>query len=409
MLIKTLYLHLLCLLLLNYAAPSAGAQYFEISGHQKKVNIPFRLVRNLVVIQLKINNKGPFNFIMDTGAGIMVITDPSLKDSVVIPSRRTLKLSGCGDEGNYDAYITSELKIDIPGLTSNGVSAAILKQDHFGLSNFTGMPIHGLLGYEFFNNLAVKVNFSDSTITVYRAKDEKRFKMGEKIPITIENRKPYILAGVYLPDGTRKESKLIIDLGAGHPISLDNMANSSEMPKKYIRANLGVGFNGPISGFMSRINAVQLGKYHIKNPISSFPVDDSLKNKFNDKRDGNLGIGMLKKFVIVFDYSANAIYLKPDPDFSQPFEHDMSGLEYYACGNNFKRIIISRVEPGSAGDQIGLERDDEIVSINFKPIEKMTLEQVDDIFKSQNDRNLLLGIYHDKKVDQVILTLKRRI
>jgi C-terminal processing protease CtpA/Prc len=134
-----------------------------------------------------------------------------------------------------------------------------------------------------------------------------------------------------------------------------------------------------------------------------------MQSKLDEKRDGNLGIGMLKKFIVVFNYAGNAIYLKPDPEFGEPFEHDMSGLEYYACGDDFKRIIISRVEPGSAGDEVGLEKDDEIVSINFKPIEKMTLEQVDDLFKSQNDRNLLLGIYHDKKLDQVILTLKRRI
>ena len=87
----------------------------------------------------------------------------------------------------------------------------------------------------------------------------------------------------------------------------------------------------------------------------------------------------------------------------------MSGLEYYAAGDNFDRIIISRVEPGSAGDEIGLERDDEIVTINFKPVSKMTLEEIDDIFKSKNDRSLLLDVYHDKKMDKVVLTLKRRI
>ncbi len=39
----------------------------------------------------------------------------------------------------------------------------------------------------------------------------------------------------------------------------------------------------------------------------------------------------------------------------------------------------------------------------------MTLEQIDDIFKSQNDRTLLLEIYHDKKYDNVVITLKERI
>jgi S1-C subfamily serine protease len=201
----------------------------------------------------------------------------------------------------------------------------------------------------------------------------------------------------------------VIDLGAGHPLSLDNMVKNHDLPKKCISANLGIGFNGPISGYLSRINEIQLGKYRIKNLISSFPVDDSLVSKLKMKRDGNLGIGLLKRFTVVFDYPGNAIYLRPGPNFDAPFEHDMSGLEYYADGSDYKRIIISRVEPGSAGDKIGLERDDEIVSINFKPISGMSLEQIDNIFKSQNDRNLLLGISHDKKLDEVILTLKRRI
>jgi hypothetical protein len=407
---KTVFRFFLWLMLLNCLIPSVLAQSFDISGHKRKITIPFRLVRNLVVIKLKINDKGPYNFIMDTGAGLMIITDPALIDSVDTPGKHTLKLSGCATKGDdYEAYITSVLKVDIPGLTSYNVSAAILKKDHFGLSNFVGMPIQGLLGYDFFSNLAVKVNFSDSTITVYRPKDERLFNKGEKIPITIENHKPFLEANVHLPDGSIKQSKLVVDLGAGHPLSLENMTESNELPKKCIAANLGMGFNGPINGFISRINEIDIGKYNIKNLISSFPEDDSLKNLLNAKRDGNLGIGLLKRFVVVFDYPANAIYLKPGPDYNEPFEHDMSGLEYYAAGDGFKRIIISRVEPGSAGDKIGLEKDDEIVSINLKPIADMSLEQVDNLFKSQDERNLLLEIYHDKKYDRVVITLKRRI
>ena len=96
-------------------------------------------------------------------------------------------------------------------------------------------------------------------------------------------------------------------------------------------------------------------------------------------------------------------------NFGEPFEHDMSGIEYYAAGEGFKHLIISRVEPGSAADEVGLEKDDEITAINFKPVGDMTLEQIDDIFKSKDQRSLLIEVYHDHKFDRVILTLKRRI
>jgi PDZ domain/Aspartyl protease len=406
---KPIYRRFLWPLILICLTITVYAQDFEITGSKKKVTIPFRFVRNLVIVKLKIDNKGPYNFIMDTGAGIMIITDPALIDSIDVFKTRSVKLCGLGSGGDNDGYITSLLNVDIPGLTSHNIQAAILKKDNSGLSNLVGMPIHGMLGYDFFSQLIVKVNFGDSTITVYRPKDTLLFKKWERIPIAIENNKPYLQAKVHLPDGSIKESKLVVDLGAGHPLSLENMIDTHQFPKKCIRASLGTGFNGPVKGFISRINQIDIGKYDIKNLISSFPQADSSKNILMAKRDGNLGIGLLDRFIVVFDYPGNAIYLKPGYHFNEPFEHDMSGLEYYAAGDGFKHIIISRVEPGSAGDAIGLKKDDEIVSINYKPITDMSIEQVDDIFKSKNDRNLLLGIYHEKKYGKVVLTLKRRI
>jgi hypothetical protein len=388
----------------------AKAQYFDINN-RKSARIPFRLIRNLVIIQLQINDKGPFNFILDTGVGLMVITEPKLVDSIGVDNKRTIKMPGMGEGDAYEAYVTPPLKIDIPGLKSYDVSAAILKTDHFGLSNFVGIPIHGLLGYEFFNNLAVKLNFADSTITVYKPNDKRSFRKGTKIPLSIEEHKPYIQALVSLPNGTQQQCKLIVDLGAGHPVSLENMIKKHGLPQKFITANLGVGLNGPISGFLSRIDEVDVGKFKIKSVIASFPndYDEETMKYLPVKRDGNLGVGILKRFTVVFDYQNNAMYLKPNLNYAEPFEHDMSGMEYYAGGEGLKHIIVSRVEPGSPADAVGIEKDDEIVAVNFQSLQKMTLEEVDAIFKSKDERSLLVEVYHDHKYDKVIMTLRRRI
>ncbi len=387
---------------------AANAQYFDLKNNKKRVTIPFRMIRDMMIIELKINNKGPFNFILDTGVGLMLITDPKLVDSINIVNKRTLKINGIGEGDAYEAYATSALNIDIPGLMSYDVAAAILKTDHFGLSNYAGIPIHGLLGYEFFNNLAVKIDFSDSTLSVSRPRDIKLFRKGNRIPMSIEDRKPYIETKVTFPDGSKTNDKLVVDLGAGHSLSLENIIKSHGLPEKFIAANLGVGLTGPVSGFLSRVKEFEIGRFKIKNVITSFPEGDQFTTLMV-KRDGNMGIGILKRFDVIIDYPDSAMYLKPAINFKMPFEHDMSGLEYYGAGENLDRIIVSRVEPGSPADEIGLEKDDEILAINLKPVAKMSLEQIDTIFKSQNDRSLLLEVYHDNKKDNVILTLKRRI
>jgi hypothetical protein len=387
--------------------PAAKAQYFDLKhGHKQQV-IPFKLIRNMIVIQLKINDKGPFNFILDTGVGLMIITEPNLVDSINLKSKTTIKIPGLGEGDDAEAYITSVLNVQIKGLISHDVIAAILKKDHFNLSNYIGMPIDGLLGYEFFNSLAVKVDFNDSTLTICRPTDLHHLRKSSKIPITVEARKPYLQALVTYSNGKCKDSKLVIDLGAGHPVSLENMVKNNGLPSKYILANLGVGLNGAINGYLSRINEIQLSKYTIKNVLASFP-DSNNQPAGIVPRDGNLGLGLLKKFNVIFDYSDSAIYIRPNDYFNEPFEHDMSGLEYYA-DNGYKHIIISRVEPGSPGDIIGLEKGDEIVSINLKPVSKMSLEEIDSLFKSKDGRGILLEIFHDSKYDNVVLTLKRRI
>jgi hypothetical protein len=392
---------------ITYAQPA-----FRLSENRKRVTIPFTFTRNLIVVRVTVNNKGPYNFILDSGVGLMIITDPKLVDSLNITSKRSISVSGLGEGKDFEAYVVPALKVELPGIVAHRISAAILKKDEFGLSNYAGIPIHGLLGYDFFNSFAVKLDFGDSTLIVGELKDMRVFRKSERISLSVEDNKPYILSGVKIKSNSNiKENKLILDLGAGHPLSLENLVGQNNgLPDKFIASNLGVSLTGPIRGYLSRINEFKIGKYRLKDVIVSFPEFDSTKNNLlKVKRDGNIGIQILKKFNIIIDYQSGSLYLRPNSFFGEPFEHDMSGLEYYSAGPDLKHVIISNVEKGSAGAEIGLQAGDEIMSINFKPVEKMSIEEIDKIFCSRQDRSLLLEIFHDKQYDKVILVLKQRV
>ena len=400
------YKTLLFLLMLICFVPSVLAQQFDIAGKSKRVYVPFKIVRSMVVLQLKINGKGPFNFILDTGVGLAIITDPLLIDSLNIENKRTIKIAGLGEREDYEAIIAPLLNINIADrLISQNVSAAILKDDFFGLSNYAGIPIHGLLGSAFFNKLAVKISFTDSLLTLTRPGAMRVFRKAEKVPITIEEGKPYMKTPVTLTHGATKTNKLLIDLGAGHALSLEKV---DSLPKKYISANLGVGLNGLIDGHLGRVSNMRIGKYNIKDIIASFPLDDP-SFKTSIPRDGSLGIGILKRFDIIFDYQNSVMYLKHNLHLKQLFEHDMTGISYHAGGKNFEHLIVEKVDIGSVAHEMGIQAEDEIISINFKPVSKMSLQQIDDLLKSKDGRTILLELYRDKVTDRVLLTLKRRI
>ena len=338
----------------------------------------------------------------------MVITDPSLLDTLRLSGNRTVNLAGLGKRKDCEAYLVSGLSVEINNIRSVDVGAAVFKKDRFGLSNYAGIPVHGLLGYEFFNKLVVKIDFNDSTITAYKPGVFKPNKKYSKLSIAIRENKPYLSSTIQFCDNTQRSCRLVVDIGAGHPLSLEHDAVSHWPVDRAIKANLGMGLTGPISGEISRVNSLLLGKYKLNNVLSSFPevLADSIKIC---PRDGNLGLDVLKRFNVVFDYADSALYLKPRTSLKEPFEHDMSGLEYYAQGDELKHIIIDRVEPGSAGDAIGLQKDDELVAVNFKPVTGMSLEDLDGLFKSRDGRGLLLEIFRNKKYENVLMFLKRRI
>lgn len=403
---------LLAVFWLTGIALCAQAQDFTLSGNRFKAVIPFRLIRNMLIIQLQINQHGPYNFILDTGCGITLITDPLLLDSINIKYKKKVKVIGLGEGADLDAWMVPELKIKIKGVESEHISAAILATDVLDLSAFAGMRIHGLIGYDFFNSFPVKINFTDSSLTVFSPKKMLSLRKATRIPLQIENKKPYLRANVGFEAGAVLPVKLLVDLGAGHPLSIENGWNSTnKLPEKYIAAaNLGMGLSGPISGFMSRVNAMEIGTYQFNQVITAFPNPSSALDKLIDtKRDGSIGIDLLKRFVIWFDYQQGYLYLKPNYNFKQPFEHDMSGMEYYAAGDQYRRIIVCRVEPGSAADILGIEKNDEIIAINFKEVGHMTMQEIDEIFRSKNDRTLLLEVMHNQSIAKVLLTLKRRI
>ena len=157
---------------------------------------------------------------------------------------------------------------------------------------------------------------------------------------------------------------------------------------------------------------MKLGKFELKQLIAAFPNYDDVGAKIRvSGRNGNLGNQILKRFEVVFDYSRNALYLKPSSAYRERFEHDMSGMEYVITGPDYKRLIVSRVEPDSPAELEGIEAGDEILSINLKPIRDYTVEEIDKLFKSGDDRSFLLHIQpkDSEKTRKVIFTLKRRI
>ena len=75
-----------------WTSPEAYGQYFLFDGDRKKETMNFTLVKNLIIVPLYINGKGPYSFILDTGVNPLIITDVSIMDSLNLQGLRTTNL-----------------------------------------------------------------------------------------------------------------------------------------------------------------------------------------------------------------------------------------------------------------------------------------------------------------------------
>ncbi|WP_316819531.1 aspartyl protease family protein [Pedobacter gandavensis] len=368
------------------------------------------LVKNLIIIPVFINEKGPYNFILDTGVGPMIISDPSLTDSLKIKDLRTIKIAGLGKGNEIEAYVSSSIDARVGKARLEHVPTALLKEDLFRLSSFVGMPIHGLLGYHFFKSFIVELKYSTKRVVFYLPSYGKKIK-GERIPLEMINDKPYTKIQIESPELGLLTLKMLVDNGASHAISLELLdKNPFPLPPVSILANLGVGLGGPISGHIGRTPEVKIGSFQLNNVLSSFPKYEEVAAKvlLND-RNGNLGADILSRFDITFDYEDNAMYLRKNGNFKRPFQHDMAGMEIYADGTTRKRYFIGRIEPDSPAEQAGFQADDEIVSINFVPASNYSLTEINKLFREDNGKTVIVTVMREGLLRIRVIKLKQRI
>src|SRR3546814_19333732 len=102
------------------------------------------------------------------------------------------------------------------------------------------------------------------------------------------------------------------------------------------------------------------------------------------------------------------MYLKPNNRFGDPFEHDMSGMSLFTGGNVYRRYFITNIIPGSPADDAGLEVDDEILSINLQPAKESSISEIDNLFRSEDKRNMHLEIGREGETDKVILITRQK-
>ncbi len=393
----------LLVLAFSIIAYSGECQYlgFALTQGQKVARIPFELNNNLIVIPVVVNGMLPLKFILDTGVRSTILTDKTLSDLLNLTYTRKYTIAGAGGGKTAEAFITNNVSLDLPGIHGLGHTLLVLAEDYLELPSYLGTEVHGILGYELFSRFVIKIDYVHKILTVMTPEEFKPKSKYQKIPIRIEDTKPYITGEVVQMEETRITAKLLIDTGASHALMLESTSDARiKLPTNYISNTIGRGLGGIIMGKVGRIESLTLGKFKSEYPIVSFPDPNSYIDSLKMGsvfRNGSVGGEMLSRFTIIFDYPNEYVYLKKNNLFRRPFHFNLSGLTIKAIGAHLNGFEIVEVRSQSVGDKAGFLPGDVILSLNNISAADLKLRDIIGFFNYKSGKLIMVDVQRGGK------------
>ena len=435
-----------CLLMVAFIFFSSGIRAqdgFTIQNSRGRDRIPFKLVNNLPIVELQINGTA-LSFILDTGVRSTILFSLEAADSVQLRNTAPVLLQGLGSEGAVEALKSLNNKVVVGDALDRSHDLYIIFDSSLNFSPRMGIPIHGILGNEFFQNFIVKINYASQVITIYDPIKHpmKACRRCEDLPLHFVGEKPYITLDV---EFSSEEAKtLLVDSGSSDVLWLfDADQFLKESPKNYFSDFLGLGLSGNIFGKRAQIPGISVGNFHLKNVNTSFPEEDAiLKARYYENRDGSVGGGFLSRFTVTFDYGNKLVRFKKNRNFNDPFNYNMSGLtlehegvslvkeENQAVlnanrGNTNRNLavnsisvttevhfalvpkyVVADVREGSPAAMEGILIGDEVLSINGKPCHQFKLYELIAMFSSEEGKRISMEIRSGGQLKQIKFQLK---
>ena len=368
---------------------------FFMKEDKRKVSIPFYSSNSLIIIPVSINGNTPLNFLVDTGVRSNILFSKTLGDAINLDYTRRIKLVGADGAEDLMASVSPINNFDLGPIEGIFQSLLVLEEEFLELESVLGVPVYGILGYEFFKYNAVKIDYDHGKLTFYKPKLLKwKPLFYRNVHMQIIDNKPYINITVKQKDGSILKPRLLIDTGANHGLLLNRETSDKiTMPNLFIESALGQSLGGLLHGYIGRVDFMKFAGFKLDEVLTSYPDETPYSYVIKESgRMGSLGAEVLGRTKLIFDYPRNRLLVRKASNFYAPFRYDMSGMTLKKILDDDNRIYVSEVRPGSPAQRAGIEAFDEIMIINKVPTFIWELTEINKLLRSEPGKNIEIEI-----------------
>jgi predicted aspartyl protease len=240
-----------------------------------------------------------YSFLLDTGAQ-SVLLDSGVAKSAGLAELGALEIRGARRTGGLHIVDIPRLDVGVAHLDDLVATSLDLRGAMGGVSR-----IDGILGFPFFASSLVELDFGHRTMRF--GPPGSFVPQGELIPLDIDRG---LVEATFELD-SRLRAPFIVDTGnsgelllyrpfvAAHPgivpLSGENIAN--------------YGIGGATPTYRSALDSLTLGSVALYHLVTDVVMAE--RGAFADRVDaGNVGMGVLKNFIVTFDITNRALYLQ---------------------------------------------------------------------------------------------------
>jgi hypothetical protein len=186
--------------------------------------LPVRTLRGfLMVAQVSINDRGPFDFLVDTGSNTTLL-EPELAAELGLHAKDKLQLASLASAAGVPRYFLAKLSVGTASLANLEALALPLTQLRALDDN-----IRGVLGMNFLLHFSFRLDFDAPALELYSSPEAARIPAGLRVPVQINQAR--LLVSVASSAALHGTWRLALDSGISQLLVFeDRMASQDEAP-----------------------------------------------------------------------------------------------------------------------------------------------------------------------------------
>ena len=381
-----------------YGPPKVTVADFSIASGAKETTFPFRLINNHIYADVSVDGKGPYQFIFDTG-GLNFVT-PTLASTLGLKSEGQLQGGGAG-AAHMDFGLTKVSALQLGAAEVKNQVFVVAPVESMAKIEGVGMP--GMVGYETFRRFVTRIDYGRGTITLIMPNAFDPKDAGGAIPINFNGN---TIEATALYDGI--SGNFTIDTGSRASLTLNSpfvAAHHLNKGGKSLDGVTGWGVGGPTRSIALRGDTLALGPMTVAGPVVELSTDT--KGGFAEASlAGNIGAGILKRYIVTLDYEHRIMYLKPvTKPVADLDTFDRAGM-WFNLGTNGGFEVVD-VTKGTPAAESGIRAGDEIVAVDGKSASSLKLYEVRQMLRdAPAGTKVVLAVKRGDQTSDVTVTLR---